>query len=131
VQQTLALTRYLVLALGALLLLLSVAGFVLRARFIAGAKRCSATVSRVGLAGSRHYEIVRFRGSDGVEREARVVGSGRTARPVGTPLEVLFNPDRPGRVLGNTWWDTWGPPIVGMGSGMGLVLFHLVRSGVF
>lgn len=123
-------TQYLTLALGVTFLALSIAGLVLRARFVAGAKPVAAVVSDVGIVG-RGAVTVRLRDSDGQERTARLVGASRSLGPAGTALQVLFNPERPERVVANTWRDTWGSPVTGIVVGLALVGFHVVRAGLF
>jgi len=125
--QDLLFTHYLALSLGVLFLALSVVGLILRARFVAGAKAREATVSNVGVVANRST-TVRYREADGREREAHLVGGGRSVRPVGTALSVLVHPDQPGRVIENAWRDVWGRPLTGILVGVALVTFHLVRS---
>ena len=103
------------LLLGLALLAASGAGLVRRLRFLAGAARVTATVVRRA-AGPRRRMIVRL--DDGTE--VPVVGV-RRARPVGTTLEVLANPDQPGHVLRPGQWQAGGGFVAGMIASMVLL----------
>jgi len=105
--------------LGALVNFSGAAGFFLRSRrrlkmWTAGEGRITAMVQH---GGGKESPVVTFSDSDGHQHEFKNYLGGSNWYRVGSRVNVLYDPDQPGRAQINDWSSLWSIAAIGLGTG--------------